>query len=1329
MTEQFSSRAGQVVTFYSYKGGTGRTMALANTAWILAANGKRVLAVDWDLEAPGLDRFLHPFLPGDPGGRRTGLIHMITSYRGTLADHELDDDQLEELIARCSTVRPHAVELAWNHFPDGGSLSYLPAGQGDWNYDDAPSYLDWNNFYENEHGARFLDAMREDMTSRYDYVLIDSRTGLSDTSGICTITLPDTLVVCFTLSDQSINGASFVARSAREQHHHHRRLRVLPVPMRVDEGELEKAQVGRELARSRFAGFPEDRSEEDEMLAYWSDVEFPYRPFYAYEEMLAVFGDKPGERGSLLSVCERLTREITGGEVTGLPPMPEPLRQTYRARYTRGQAVPRTVHVAYAREDEAWGVWLCEVLKSSDYQVSRSVLDRDWVPEPEEARALTAADRVAMVVSRAFQRSEGARAFRERASGPAQRGEVARVLSLLVGSVRRDAATWDSDTVLDLAPYDERNALRALLRAIDPDRQLAGTEGTGLTSRYPGGEPEIWSVPPRNRAFTGRGNELERLRELLQNRKVAVLLPANEDEVGSGGLGKTQLAREFVYRYRAEYDLVWWIAADQRELVPVELARLARRIEEHRTAAEGFAATGVTPNASTALDQLRRGSPTPHWLLVFDNAGRPSEIAKYLPSGEGHVVITSRNAEWSELADPLPVDVFTREESIDHLRTRVERLSRAEADQVASTLGDLPLAVEVAAAWLSTTGRPVDGYLRAVEAELGAVKDLDFGTDYPPQVAAVWRISIRTLRESAPAAARVLELCAFFGPEPISMSLLQDNSDLVDELSDADPRIVDGDSASTVFEQMGKYSLARIDNADKSVQLHRLIQLAVRADLDERTREQRRQRVHQILTDGRKRIGGDVDREANWPALERIWPHLGPAEAKLGTGRRTRELMVDWVRYLWVRGEFTAAQAVSEELDELWTAAHGNDRITLQLRRERGNILRSQGSYVEALRIDEDTLKRQRELLGDHDHVHTLITAGNVAADLRALGRYPDALEQDEYTLEVMTRELGPEHVRTLRMANNVALDHRLLGNYNRAEEIDRTTWLRRDRVLGSDAPETLRSLSHLARDMRDSGQLKEAINRLQTVKERLERVQGEDHIQSLSVARNLAVSLRLAGYWKEALKLNEETLRRCRERYGPTNPETRMCELNLAADLWTTGDHAGAVHLAREVHVFFSVDLGPDHPNTLGSADNLAVYLGGDKRPAAEHAEALRLSTDTVAALEVRLGPAHPFTLCAMINLANLQAENELLEESVATGRTVLERSADRFGGRWLDGMVCRSNLAITLDRLGRHEQAGALREEAMPTLSELLGLSHPEYVYARQGERICRILELQPW
>src|SRR5712691_1779029 len=126
------SRDGLVVTFYSYKGGTGRTMALANVAWILAANGYRVLVADWDLESPGLHRFFHPFLDEGAVREASGIINLVRDYEWA-AIKLTDQDEARRLIPERARIQPHALSLKWK-FAAGGGLDFLSAGRQNRDY-------------------------------------------------------------------------------------------------------------------------------------------------------------------------------------------------------------------------------------------------------------------------------------------------------------------------------------------------------------------------------------------------------------------------------------------------------------------------------------------------------------------------------------------------------------------------------------------------------------------------------------------------------------------------------------------------------------------------------------------------------------------------------------------------------------------------------------------------------------------------------------------------------------------------------------------------------------------------------------------------------------------------------------------------------------------------------------------------------------------------------------------------------------------------------------------------------------------------------------------
>jgi len=184
------------VTFYSYKGGVGRTMALTNVAAILAKEGRRVVVIDFDLEAPGLDSFEGL---GCKKGHQ-GVVEYVSEYLETNKA-----PNIENFVQEC---RPRTGHLR-------GKLWLMPSGKKDAAYNKARANIDWSELYEKRDGERFVENWKAAIEEAYqpDYVLVDSRTGLTDVGGICTLHLPQLVVLLYALNDQNIHGIAGVARA------------------------------------------------------------------------------------------------------------------------------------------------------------------------------------------------------------------------------------------------------------------------------------------------------------------------------------------------------------------------------------------------------------------------------------------------------------------------------------------------------------------------------------------------------------------------------------------------------------------------------------------------------------------------------------------------------------------------------------------------------------------------------------------------------------------------------------------------------------------------------------------------------------------------------------------------------------------------------------------------------------------------------------------------------------------------------------------------------------------------------------------------------------
>ncbi|MGH6655781.1 MAG: FxSxx-COOH system tetratricopeptide repeat protein, partial [Actinocrinis sp.] len=701
-----------------------------------------------------------------------------------------------------------------------------------------------------------------------------------------------------------------------------------------------------------------------------------------------------------------------------------------------------------------------------------------------------------------------------------------------------------------------------------------------------------------------------------------------------------------------------------------------------------------------------------------------------------HTLITSRNTAWTTSAAPLEIDVFARGESMELLTRRVPGLGREDADLVADELGDLPLAVEVAAAWLAQTGVPVAEYLGRLRDESSRILSLNKPTGYPHTVEATWNVSLQRLSERSPAAVRMLQLCAFFAPE-ISLNLIY-SDEMVEALVGIDDSLREKLVLGRVIQEIGRLALARVDLPGNSIQIHRLVQAVIRNQIpDDEQREDTYHRVHRILAAARPRQG-DTDDPANWPRYDIIWPHLEPSDAIQCVEEPVRQLLIDRVRYLWKSGNLDAALATARQLEVAWQYAldTGGEpasdaprrntltRQLLNLRFQIGNVLRSQGNYAEARSLDEAVLADQRELL-PAEHPHTLMTAGGLAADLRGLSQFQSALDLDRTTFASLKDVFGEEHPRTLVSANNLAISYRLVGDCYTAREIDQDTLEKRRAVIGPKHPYTLTSAEHLARDLREIGEYQQSVTLLRATYETFQEVLGADFTETLRTAKSLAVSLRRAGELAAARLLTEDTLKRYENAFQAGTPDALACQLNYAADLSVQNEKRRAADMTREVLAAYERRLEPNHPYTLMCLTNLSMYQRDLDEGLNDSARLARRAHDGFVD---SVGENHPYSLCAALNLANVLAARGELDEAERLERFALAGLIQRFGPMHPDGVIARSNLSITLAAAGREEEARLEREQAVTAIRERLGAEHPNSVAVRGGLRVNRDLEPQP-
>ncbi|MGW4791362.1 FxSxx-COOH system tetratricopeptide repeat protein [Nonomuraea sp. NPDC004297] len=818
--------------------------------------------------------------------------------------------------------------------------------------------------------------------------------------------------------------------------------------------------------------------------------------------------------------------------------------------------------------------------------------------------------------------------------------------------------------------------------------------------------PVVWGrVPQRNMNFTGRTDLLRNLHEGLRSDVTAVVPHALH---GLGGVGKTQLAIEYAHRYRSEYELVWWIPADQPMLVKSSLAGLARELRLPITSA------GVEEAAEAALDTLRRGVPYTKWLLIFDNADEVDEINAIAPRGPGHVLITSRNHSWQGVVDTLAVDVFPRSESVEFLTKRVPHgITTREANELAEALGDLPLALEQAGALQVETTISVKDYLRLLDEQTTRLLGTNKPADYPLSMSAAWALSVSQLTTRMPVAVELLRCCAFFGPEPIPRDLFDRLPNEFAEGSRLAETLADPILTSRILRELGRYALVRIDSASRTLQVHRLVQALLRDDLPQEERVVMRNEAHLLLASAAAPY--EADDTAAWPRFSGLLGHLTPSGVYRAEDPRIRRFTLTMIRYLYSSGDFESAQMLVERCIDQWQSG-GEDQNVLSAQRHLAIIIRELGKLTESFELNQHLLARMREVLGDN-HEETLLLLNSHGADLRFSGDFSAALHHD---LDSVTRHeavFGTEHRRTLRAMNNLALDHLLTGDYAKALALQSETFrLQRRPGSGASSMNVLSSWNGLARVMRLSGKYREACDIGEDAYEFGVEQLGVEHPWTLRVAKDLSIAKRRDAKIEEALDLAQRLHEQQVRTVGMHHPDTLAAGLCLANAQRASGDTVEALRLIEELTPQFRTMYGADHPFKYGCDTNLALLLRVNSR--AE--EAVALDGRALEGLDRRLTRDHHFTLTCAINLASDLAETGEHEQARRLGEDTLTRLRLLLGEDHPLTLAAAANLVVDLMKLGERSTADDLVADTLQRYLRVLGPGHPDVDVAERRRRL---------
>jgi len=740
--------------------------------------------------------------------------------------------------------------------------------------------------------------------------------------------------------------------------------------------------------------------------------------------------------------------------------------------------------------------------------------------------------------------------------------------------------------------------------------------------------------------FKGRDEFLDDLRARLgvpDGRAAAIV--SRQAVHGLGGVGKTRAAIEYAWRSAGDYTALLFISAPSPGELHANLANLVGVL--------GMKVDG-RPVDQQAQEVLHWLDAHPGWLLIVDNVDTDlaaREVERLLAKlRAGHVLITSRIANWSAGVEPLEVHVLAPDAAVAFLleRTPHRRKSAddaARAGVIARELDGLALAVDQAGAYIDKLRLSFAEYLARWEAKRPEVlgwHDLRL-MQYPASVAITWETTFAQLTEPE---RRLLEVLAWLAPEPIPLFLFE-----AAPLSEAiaEPR--------EALAGLAAYSLAQFDTTGDAVVVHRLVQEISRRRGEAAALGPGLRTVLAAVNEAAKGNPSDV---RAWPVWSALAPHAAAVARHAdgaGLTKPTARLMNETALYLNTRCQFQEAEPLYRRALAIDERSYGPDHpdVASALNNLAG-LLYATNRLAEAEPLYRRALAISERSYGP-DHPTVAIRLNNLAELLRATNRLAEAEPLYRRALAIDERSYGPDHPTVAIRLNNLAELLRATNRLAEAEPLYRRALAIHERSYGPDHPDVAQGLNNLALLLQDTNRLAEAEPLYRRALAIRERSYGPDHPDVAESLNNLALLLRDTNRLAEAEPLYRRALEVYERSYGPDHPDVATALNNLAGLLYATNRLAEAEPLYRRAMAIWENSLGGDHPQVATALNNLAELLRATDRLA----EAEPLYRRALAIDERSYGPDHPEVATDLNNLAGLlEATNRLAEAEPLLRRAV---------------------------------------------------------------------------
>jgi tetratricopeptide (TPR) repeat protein/transcriptional regulator with XRE-family HTH domain len=758
--------------------------------------------------------------------------------------------------------------------------------------------------------------------------------------------------------------------------------------------------------------------------------------------------------------------------------------------------------------------------------------------------------------------------------------------------------------------------------------------------------PPLWNVPSlRNPFFTGREAILHTLQTRL-SAKHPVALTQPSAVTGLGGIGKTQVAIEYAYRYRQDYTAIFWLHAETAESLMQSVQQIADLLQlPQRQQAE---------QAQMVRAVQRWLTTHPGWLLIGDNVEEWDLLQAFLPPlGQGVLLLTTRRQALGGFAQSLELPTMSEQEGSLLLLRRAKHLfpspqatgpapaefanepdeNSQAAKALVTLLGGLPLALDQAGAYLEETGCSATDYLRRYQDQrpLVLARRGFHGGAHPPSVTTTLRLSLEHIERQHPAAPDLLRACAFLSPDAIPEDLLVAGAaHLGPHLQRA---LVDPYQFDLLLSALRNASLIARSPRTHSLTVHRLVQAVLQDQMEPMEVCLWRARIARVVT-----THFPEPDFSSWPQCERWLPCVLVCLPWLETTKdnlpEACELLSRVGHYFLKRGRFEEAEPLLSRAVVLTEQSSGPEHAALIPRLLlQANVFNQQGKHERA----ESALCRTLVLCKLHlglSHSKAAEALSSLGGTYYQQGRYEEAESLLCQALQIQEQQLGPAHLDVANTLNELALLYRDQERFEQAEELSQRTVNVRKQHFGMEHPETAYALSGLAIVYRRQGKYKEA----EPLQQQALRIQnqylGPEHPHTALAMNSLANVYRDQRKYEEAEPLLEQAWRILNQQLGSEHPTTAGALVSLATVYRDQRKYEEAESLYQQALPILSRQLGPDHPHTVRTLAHLAMLYWKQER----YAQAEHLYLQVLSQQERILGPQHPEIAKMLHDLAVLQ-------------------------------------------------------------------------------------------